>query len=83
MTFQNLKCHLSVAPGAGKTYTITLFVNDVATALSTIISGATDVWGFDLVHKVYTKNLDLVYFEVIGSAACAGSDVHGYVEGVL
>ena len=53
MTIRNLRVkRVNNAPGTGISHTTTLRVNQVATALSVVISGAVDTSGSDLVNVV-------------------------------
>jgi len=60
---KNLRVKLNSAPGAGKTFTFTLIVNGIASALTLDIAGATATSGYDTTHEVDVSGGDIVSLE--------------------
>ncbi len=72
-TIRNLRWGLAVAPGVGKSRTLTVYVNGSATIITSQISG-TDTVGSDLTHEVSVNAGDyiILHFENAGTpAACS------------
>jgi hypothetical protein len=72
--FHKLYVSLGAAPGAGTSWTFTLFVNGSATSLALTISGATDLSGSNLTSSVEVKDDDLVSIKATASGAAMVTD---------
>lgn len=71
--FKNLVVKALNAPGAGQTVGVTLNKNNADTALTCLLSGATQTEASDLTHEVAVAVGDLITFKVIGSATATVS----------
>jgi len=68
---RNLVVKANAAPGAGETFTYTVRVNGVPTALTTTISGAVQVDASDLVNVVLVDVGDRVTLQLVTSGAAS------------
>lgn len=71
-TIQNFRVRLSVAPGAGTSYTLTFMKGGAAQTVTVTISD-TDTTGEDTTHSFTIAPGDLVCVRVVGSAGAAPS----------
>lgn len=76
-TLSNLVVDLSVAPGAGKSWTVTVMKNDGATSLSVVVSG-TDTSGEDATNTVNVVAGDRVCLRLTPTGTPATMIVRGY-----
>ena len=67
-TFRNLRIRLNAAPGAGTSWTCTLYKNGVATSLSVVISDS-DTEGSDETNSVAVVEGDTVAFQWLRTGA--------------
>lgn len=74
----NLRCQLSVAPGAGASYTFTLLLNGVPTGITCTIAG-TDTLGGEPTQEVIVSPGDAVQIEVVPAGAPAVADCYSSI----
>ena len=70
---QNLYVESFVAPGAGETYTYTVMINGLATALTCQIAGAVATQANDLANAVAVAPGDLISIRVVTSLNAAAT----------
>lgn len=68
------------APGAGETYTCVVRINGADTALTDVISGASDFGGDDSDQGISVLEGQQISFRVIASAGAATSTFRGYIQ---
>jgi len=61
---KELRVITNIAPGLGKSYTFTVYLNEVITPLAVRISGAVDTSGSDMTDTVLVKPGDRIYLYV-------------------
>lgn len=61
---KELRVITNIAPGLGKSYTFTVYLNGVVTLLTVTISGAADTSGSDMVNTVLVAPGDKIYLYV-------------------
>jgi len=76
---KNLFVQISLAPGAGASYTFTVFVNGVASLLTCTIGGA-NITGLDITHEVEINDWDVISLECAPAGGPVGSpaDQHAH-----
>lgn len=77
-TISNVASTITVAPGAAKSYTLTLKKNKVATSLVLTWSGAAQVLATDTTHSVAFVAGDLLAWELTVSGAVAASTIASF-----
>jgi len=70
-----LRAHIHQPPGAGETFTLTLMVNGIATALTCQIAGAVATEAADLVNQVAIAAGDYLTLRIVSSLNAAAQYV--------